>query len=86
MEIGAASNVSVEKENAELPVFQIVSATPKQTPPMIGFDPSPSHGIGLSEHYPTVGSVTRLPLGVGIRAVDSPFEMLKVVTIDQARS
>nr|WP_084260777.1 DsbA family protein [Natronomonas moolapensis] len=24
---------------------------PKQTPPTIGFDPSPSHGISLCEHY-----------------------------------
>lgn len=31
--------------------FSTVSATPKQIPPIIGFDLSPSHGISLSEHY-----------------------------------
>ncbi len=32
-------------------ISQTVSATPKQTPPTIGFDPLPSHRISLSEHY-----------------------------------
>jgi len=50
MEIGTLSNVSSEKQNAELSVSQTVSAMPKQKQSTIGSSRSASHRINLSEH------------------------------------